>query len=181
MEGSNILFCSSEFPWARERICYQPIENLGTRTRKVSPVLMQRLDYGETCFNSRRGSDLSLQRQYRLCAPHSLLLYGALSPGGLLTSRSSLEADHSPPSISCFKNEWSYILDSAKCHGGMMWTYLPVQFITKSSQKTRCSNNCNLVLGSTNSPIRKHMHLSKYKNFFYVLLTVHLSIILATD
>jgi len=40
MEGSKTLFCSSKFPWARERISSTKfIDNLGTRPKKGSPDL----------------------------------------------------------------------------------------------------------------------------------------------
>jgi len=40
MEDDNILFCSSKFPWARERIFSKFIHNLGTRPHSfASPSL----------------------------------------------------------------------------------------------------------------------------------------------
>jgi len=39
MEGSNTLFCSSKFPWARERISLKFIENVGTRPQTGLPAL----------------------------------------------------------------------------------------------------------------------------------------------
>jgi hypothetical protein len=41
MEGSKILFRSSEFPWARERITSKFIENVGTLPQTDSPALPQ--------------------------------------------------------------------------------------------------------------------------------------------
>jgi hypothetical protein len=46
MEGSRILFCSSEFPRASEGISSKIIDNLNKRSQNVSPVLA----YG---FNDR--------------------------------------------------------------------------------------------------------------------------------
>lgn len=36
MEASKTLFCSSKFPWGRERISTKFIDNLLTRSQKVS-------------------------------------------------------------------------------------------------------------------------------------------------
>jgi hypothetical protein len=41
MEASKILFCSLDFPWARERIFSKYIDNLSTRPQKASPSLFQ--------------------------------------------------------------------------------------------------------------------------------------------
>jgi hypothetical protein len=41
MEGSKILFPSSEFPWAREKITSKFIENVGTLPQTYSPSLPQ--------------------------------------------------------------------------------------------------------------------------------------------
>ena len=39
MEGSKTLFCSSKFPWIRERIYSKFIDSLRKRPKKVSPAL----------------------------------------------------------------------------------------------------------------------------------------------
>jgi len=39
MEGSMTLFCSSEFPRAREIISSEFMDNLGTRLQNVFPTL----------------------------------------------------------------------------------------------------------------------------------------------
>jgi len=39
MEDSKILFCSSKFPFARERISAKLIKNFGMRLQKDSPAL----------------------------------------------------------------------------------------------------------------------------------------------
>jgi hypothetical protein len=39
MEESNALFCSTNFPWARESISLKFIDNLGSRNQKVLPAL----------------------------------------------------------------------------------------------------------------------------------------------
>jgi hypothetical protein len=41
MEESKTSFCSSEFPWARERISSQFIDSLGTRSQKGFPAPVQ--------------------------------------------------------------------------------------------------------------------------------------------
>jgi hypothetical protein len=48
--------------------------------------------------------------------------------GGWLPGRGLLEADHSPQSISCFKNEWSYISIPLCAMIACTWINLPVQF-----------------------------------------------------
>jgi hypothetical protein len=40
MEGSNTLFCSSKFPWVRERISSRFIDILDTRPQTYSPALV---------------------------------------------------------------------------------------------------------------------------------------------
>jgi len=40
MQGSNTLFCSSEFALARGRISSKSMDNLGTRPQNVSPALV---------------------------------------------------------------------------------------------------------------------------------------------
>ena len=49
VENSNTLFCSSQCPWARERISSKFIDNLGTRHRKVSPALVYTKDECGLC------------------------------------------------------------------------------------------------------------------------------------
>jgi len=48
MEDSKTSNCSSKSPWARERISSKSIDNLGTRSQKGLPALLQGKVAGDT-------------------------------------------------------------------------------------------------------------------------------------
>ena len=73
---------------------------------------------------------------------------------GVLTGRCSLDLITHPHLFHVLRMNESISYIPLCAMKACTCIYLAVQFITKSSQKTRSSNDYNLVLGSTNSPIK---------------------------
>jgi len=115
MEDSGSLFCSSKFPWARERISSKSINNLGSCPQNGSPAQLQWLHYrsdGRGIVDSRKGQEIFIFSETSTPALgpaqlHIQWVLEDLSRGGG-GKRPECETDQSPPRNAKAKNTWNY-------------------------------------------------------------------------